>query len=777
MRKVRRGGRHLVPSSTEGSVLLGALMLLFVLSILGLALFDTAVVDSQLALTAVDRYRALESAQAGMQRALHRLYRDLCGGDAACAAPVPSAGWADGTIDGDAFPVTTAAFAPFLAQTTSFAGPFADPRGPGFPAEEYAGTYAVELKHLTREQAKGIGLACVTNGVDPNGACADLIYARARGTFGRTLAEQNVIPPRFVQAVIQARPTGADAGSMAVLAETITGSPEIHGSLHLVPCTSATCSSLVLAAGPGVRNDYTGMTNDLQRLLPRLPQVTCPPDTACAGSDVETLHATVRIGKPSTDTGVAINIQSREASLGEAGTGSVNALTGVRGKPTMDGVYLGRGCAPTGVAPCADVVETNPGNVYADVPIRGYDIEPPAALPRLSDPTRVLGTAYSGWAACMGPGTCNQTGALTSGGFDFFIKHAHVISSGMSEDQRTALLCGADPLGPVTGSGSPCQQRNVFDILTKQNGREWTEQTPTFRLTFNCGSSGPPCYDASGVRVNGWIVSSAVPPAPYLQLEWRGPDWINYPEYTGPGGGYLGDQLSTLILYQCMTPNCSDRRVLSPGAHGVPPGGVPGTQPNDPVRPALIYVNGPLKLCAPPASTGCVDANFYYRGHLAILANGAVGDDSPGSERGSIVVEAGLRALCESTACFLPPGMVIPPTQASFPDRSLLTLYTPGNIFAFVTGTPAVVPALIGRFYAQRKFRIVRQIDVVGAATAATFDMGGQVPRFWEVKMPLTTTALPAYAPQLQPARGSPRWKVATVRWKECSGTVTSGPC
>jgi hypothetical protein len=775
--------------------LLGALMLLFVLSILGLALFDTAVVDSQLALTSVDSYRALESAQAGMQRALYRLYRDLCG-DAACANPVAGAGWADGTIDGDAFAVTTAAFAPFLAETASFAGPFADPRGPGFPAEEYTGTYAVELKHLTREQAKGIGLPCATNAGDQ---CTDLIYARARGTFGRTAAEQDIIAPRFVQAVIQARPAGAGAGSMAVLAETITGSPEIHGSVHLVPCASATCSPLVLAAGPGVRNDYTGMTNDLQRLLPRLPQVTCPPDTACAGLDVETLQATVRVAKPPTDTGVAVDIQSAGASLGESGSGSVNALTGVRGKPTMDGVYLGRGCAPTGVAPiCSDLVGTNPGNVYADGPVRGYDIEPPAALPRLADPAKILGATYGGWAACTGPGTCAIGGALPGGGSDFFISHAHKISPGINDtedplpdicDGTGSIIVGSSARNPAGGNkcNAPPSGR-LFKVLTGQPGEPpWTLDTPTFRKTFYCGSTGLPCYDSSGERVNGRVVNPGVAPAPYLQLEWRGSDWDKYPEYTPPGPSYpLGDQKGTLVIYQCDAPhcgcptNCSNRYVLSPGATGLPPGGVPGTQPNDPVRPALLYVDGPLRMCAQasgPQPAQCIDANLYYRGHLAILANGAVGDDSPAGDKGSIAIEAGLRPICESSACFLLPPMAIPSAQASFPDRSLLTLYTPGNIFAFVSGSPTVVPAAIGRFYAQRKFRTARQIDVVGAATAATFDVGAQVPRFWEVKLPVTTTALPAYEPQLEPPRGSPRWKVATVRWKECAATVTGDPC
>ena len=67
------------PGPERGSAFIGALVLLFVLTILGLALFDSALIDAQLALVSVDEHRALESAEAGLQRAMHRLYRDLCG--------------------------------------------------------------------------------------------------------------------------------------------------------------------------------------------------------------------------------------------------------------------------------------------------------------------------------------------------------------------------------------------------------------------------------------------------------------------------------------------------------------------------------------------------------------------------------------------------------------------------------------------------------------------------------------------------------------------------
>ena len=74
---------------------------------------------------------------------------------------------------------------------------------------------------------------------------------------------------------MRGRTPGAAAGDVVVMAETITGSAEIHGSLHVVPCASATCSSVTFGAGPGIRNSYTSasgsMPADLQQIAPALP--------------------------------------------------------------------------------------------------------------------------------------------------------------------------------------------------------------------------------------------------------------------------------------------------------------------------------------------------------------------------------------------------------------------------------------------------------------------------------------------------------------------------
>lgn len=758
----------------SGSVLLGTLVLVFVLLVLGLALFASALIDSQLAMASLDDYRALESAQAGMERALYRLNRHLCGGDARCANPSPVPNWLDGTIDGQTFAVEADHFVTFIPQAISFQGVFPDPRGPGYPSEEYAGAYTVELKHLTRQEATTIlGLVCAAR-LDTDETCRDLIYVRATGSFGRTAAEP--VAMRTVQAVAQARahgagfvsapvpgldPYSAGAGSVAILAETIVGSPEIHGALHMVPCGAAQCSPLLLSAGRGIRNNYNNYLGipsalELPNIIPRLPVVLCQPSTACAGLEVETLEAKVRIAKPTADPTVAINIQSADASLGEEGTGTINTVTGVRGKPTMDGIYLGRGCEPAGATPpCADVIGTNPARSYADGPVRAYDAEPPWTFPKLDDGVAVLGRDYTAYAACPGPGNCTMS---ASG--DFFISHAHRIVPG-TEEEMPPDIC--DETGANHGTGAqPCELRDLHQILTDWGLRTGPgpDGTATFRKNFECNNASATRCDEDGDRVNGWVVNALSPKAQFFQLEWRGYDWMpaNYPEAA------VDPQANLLVIYQCTGPPpmasaCASRVRFTPG--GVTTGGVPLTGLDDVVRPVMFYVDGELKItCAvPPCGTP-----LLYQGHGMFLAKGIPG--------GGAVIEVDVIAACVPGSDF--DCSILRDKRRTFPQRSLLTLYTPGRLTVGLTGPRSVM----GRLYAGQDLVSTQAVNLVGGTVARVFDLGPAVARFWEVKLPLTPTALPFRGPQIQPPRLAPRWTVATVKWKECPPGSTNGrPC
>jgi hypothetical protein len=473
-----------------------------------------------------------------------------------------------------------------------------------------------------------------------------------------------------------------------------------------------------------------------------------------ADHEIETLQATVRIAKPPTDTTVAVDIPSG-ASLGQAGSGTLNTATGRLSKPTLDGVYLGRGCAPTG---CTDVV-TQPGNVYADGPIRAYDREPPPKLPRLDDQVSIVPeVTRDDYAACSGPGSCNAaTGAAVTGsGNDFFISHAFRILATTLEDDRSSFTdCDADGLLRSASGTVGCTTRNLYDILTKDPTAEpdarkrWTTSTPTFRKTLRCDDPNPTlrplltCDEGTPPRRVTGSVAGAVPP--YLQtptayvVEWRGADWAVY------GGNPT--EANTLRIYAC-DPGCATMALLAPSNPGA-----------DVVSPLLLYVDGPLKMCQ-----GCSGQTFFYQGHAIFLARGTTADIS--SNLPSIAIDAELRARCD-------PLCSEPQVHTTFPQRSLLTFYTPGNIFLGTTGPRPY----LGRFYAGNKLVTTQQIDLVGEATARLFDLGTQVPRFWEVKLPLTPTALPARARQGQPPRGAARWTVSPLKWKECTGPATDQPC
>jgi hypothetical protein len=471
-------------------------------------------------------------------------------------------------IDGQAVAVSTSAFAAFIGTAASFSGPFQDPRGAGFPEELHAGAYSVRLKHLTKGEAKLLGVACLDGAAPDSTVCPDVVYLRSTGTFGRPADEPTSV--RVVQALVRATSETFAAGNMALFGERVigNGSPEVHGSVRLLPCDSPPCI-LTLSSGIGIRNNYNGLVAG-QDIIPSLPVVRCPGGTACAGADVETLEGSVHIRKAEADSAVAISIQSPGASVGQVAA-STNGATGRLGKPTMDRVDLGRGCAPDGISPpCSDVVGANPANIYADRPIRSDDQGPSPAFPELEDRVAIGNAAYDRYAACSST-SCGS-------GPDFFIAHAFAVPA-----------------------------------LTLDSA------APTFRMILDCATT---LCSSGGARVNGAIFSGSGPltsatvaAAPQrFMLEWRGSDWGDYvvAEEWDAEPRVLG-------IYQCVpsTPceRPNERQLFSPGVPVSP-------STKDPVAPVLIYVNGAMSICP----GGCPGVS--YRGHAIFLASSDISIDT-----------------------------------------------------------------------------------------------------------------------------------------------------
>jgi hypothetical protein len=154
---------------------------------------------------------------------------------------------------------------------------------------------------------------------------------------------------------------------------------------------------------------------------------------------------------------------------------------------------------------------------------------------------------------------------------------------------------------------------------------------------------------------------------------------------------------------------------------------------------------------------------MLYQGHAIFLA------------KGDIAIDADLGARCDSAA-----GGGACTSQfahTTFPEQSLFTFYTPGTIRIGDPTSPSPASGAMGRFYAGTTFLVRSSSQIVGGVTARAFDLQG-VPKFWQVKMPATVTALPGYGPQDQPARPSSRWEVREIHWKECSQRpVPAQPC
>src|SRR5438552_18822118 len=94
----RRIFRSLVDQ--RGSTLVMGLMLVFIMTLLGVALVDVARLDARLKLDSQTGVQALEIAEAGLERGLHLFYLEfVCGGPNGTASPITLANCANPPTD------------------------------------------------------------------------------------------------------------------------------------------------------------------------------------------------------------------------------------------------------------------------------------------------------------------------------------------------------------------------------------------------------------------------------------------------------------------------------------------------------------------------------------------------------------------------------------------------------------------------------------------------------------------------------------------------------
>lgn len=356
--------RILKASDERGSILLITIVSVAVVALLGLAVYDLALIEANFSAASVIDYRAYEIAQAGIERGIREL-RNLY-----MSYPPGQETFAAGSTTCSPIPCNTAQFHPAnLANTTVpqqnvGAGPFAGAGDPG-------GTYTLEIKYLTIAEANNStdavgltypsGLQCFPDAVHPTW-CANLAFLRSTGVAVDGLGNTRT---RTIQTLVRASSTSPWAGGIVAGsgAPAVSGEVLVGGSIHILGGPLAS-PAVAIAGGSnaGMVNNWFPLSsasgysqseaaNDtLSRLTPR--QRICPASTNCAGGAnlVESLGAEIKIFGNGANQMVNVG---GGTSLGQSGSTALYGDPARNGKGPLDGVYIAGGCGLpcTGGAP------------------------------------------------------------------------------------------------------------------------------------------------------------------------------------------------------------------------------------------------------------------------------------------------------------------------------------------------------------------------------------------------------------------------------------------
>ena len=503
----------------RGSVILISIVLVFVMTLLGLALFELGAIENRMSLTSAADARAFEVAQAGIERALRALQ------DGFVADVVGTESWADN--DGVNAPVcapscVTNTYRPMTLATTSFPG---------------GGSYAVEIMLVTVAQANAtspypIGLNCFRNAAS---VCTNLVFVRSTGTVTDSPAGGATSPaPAGYTAVttiqVLARAyapsvlaNGVVAGTPSAL-QPVNGNVLIAGSAQILgtPVGALPAIDWNGGAGVGFRNNLSNLTADAE-ILRRLPaqQAVCAPTAVpCAVPNVYSLGAGVQVARP---TGIAAVKLAGGAAIGGA-AGAAYATGGstpgsLAGKGPLDAIFVADGCQTSG---CTDSYAVATPSQLPTVDMgaigRAYPENPVSPFPTLTSPVRIAGATYAaGLQSYFSTRAANMTAMLSANN-----------------------MPGA--VGGLTSSTSNCFNPACSPIIgfTNKNGAArlgricWTRNTGI--LTFGVSTAGDPCNtpataadpllvyntSASGWRIDRGVFSRPDTTCPGTQICYTG---------------------------------------------------------------------------------------------------------------------------------------------------------------------------------------------------------------------------------------------------------------
>ena len=391
------------------------LMLVFIMTLLGVALFDIARLDARLKIDSQTGVQALEIAEAGLERGLHFFFLEFV-----CGPTTSGPGMSPITPANCANPPTgpTVGGPNYITETCAGAG------GPGCLARIALTTGcpaallpdgATGFKVLKQDQAfaGGTYTVCVRQWPDPNTdppnqPSTNQLKAqfRSRGVLTSVTGTTARIVQIDATAVVTANKTHSPFAIGGPTGGAIRGNALIAGSLQFVRCPGAGCVAVSFSGGGGMQNNYSGLHASLHDRIPWRFQ---------DGTTVNTLGAVLKVKEGQ------VQLNSGSACVGKQESGSGCSGGGTAFQDTMSGVFTS-GTWGGSKGNCSGGLNGNTTtnrrcNVWTSA--QGpYPTGDPPSIPLLSDSTIIDGKGYRCFFNPPGS-TCPNTVDPIPGGTNF----------------------------------------------------------------------------------------------------------------------------------------------------------------------------------------------------------------------------------------------------------------------------------------------------------------------------------------------------------------------
>ena len=368
------------------------LMLVFVMTILGLALFNVARLDARLKLDSQTSVQALEIAEAGLERGLHLFYLEFTCGPLV-TSPITAANCANPPANPNY--ITDNKLARISLATACPASLLPDG--------------ATGFKQLKLDQTFAGGTYTVCIRPDPDAPTNQLkAQLRSRGALTAITGTAAHIVQINATAIVTANKPHAPFAIGGPTGGAFRGGARIAGSLQFVKCPGAGCVAANFSGNSGIQNNYNGLNAGLHDRIPW---------KYADNTTVNTLGAVLKVKEGE------IQVTANSACVGgpESGGGSCgntppqDTLSGVYSSGTWSGSQ-GR-CSPAQGGLNGATTTNSRCNVWTSAQ-GAYPPGEPAAIPLLSDSTIIDGVGYRCFFNPPGS-TCPNSTDPVPGGTNF----------------------------------------------------------------------------------------------------------------------------------------------------------------------------------------------------------------------------------------------------------------------------------------------------------------------------------------------------------------------